>query len=113
MMSDPNILNDDALSADLGGYWPSYLWTDGEVGEKVGTIAIPMGSGGGGGGGGRAHAANENLPGEADGEDGGGREPKKKGAAAIFEYSGDQQHPGEAEDPRGEVRQPIEERLCV
>ena len=26
-----------------GGYWPSYLWTDGEVGEKVGTVFLPMG----------------------------------------------------------------------
>ena len=42
--------------SDMGGYWPSYLWTDGEVGEKVGTIRIPMGMGGPGGAGG-LHAA--------------------------------------------------------
>jgi acetylornithine deacetylase/succinyl-diaminopimelate desuccinylase-like protein len=71
-----------------GGYWPSYLWTDGEVGEKVGTVRIPMGMGGpGGAGGGRAHAANEFFIVEAVGKTGGLAYQEKGIAAAIFEYS--------------------------
>ena len=71
-----------------GGYWPSYLWTDGEVGEKVGTIKIPMGGGGpGGAGGGRAHAANEFFIVEAKGKQGGLAYQEKGIAAAIFEFS--------------------------
>ena len=71
-----------------GGYWPSYLWTDGEVGEKVGTIKIPMGMGGsGGGGGGRNHAANEYYIVEAIGKTNGMATAEKAVAAAIFEYS--------------------------
>jgi hypothetical protein len=74
--------------SDMGGYWPSYLWTDGEVGEKVGTIKIPMGMGGpGGAGGGRAHAANEFFIVEAKGKQGGLAYQEKGVAAAIFEYS--------------------------
>src|SRR3990172_971276 len=43
-----------------GGYWPSYLFTDGEVGQKIGSVSLPMGMGGPTpGGGGRHHAANE------------------------------------------------------
>ena len=71
-----------------GGYWPSYLWTDGEVGEKVGTIRIPMGEGGpGGAGGGRAHAANEFYTLEAVGKNGGMANNVKGVAAHIWEYS--------------------------
>ncbi len=42
-----------------GGYWPSYLFADGAVGEKVGTASMPMGMTFGFLAGGRAHAANE------------------------------------------------------
>lgn len=42
-----------------GGYWPAYLFGNGEVGEKVSTFeGVPI-VGGGAGHGGRAHAANE------------------------------------------------------
>ncbi len=45
--------------AAAGGYWPAYLFGNGEVGEKVSPFAgVPI-VGGGGGYGGRAHAANE------------------------------------------------------
>ncbi|MCC7417944.1 MAG: M20/M25/M40 family metallo-hydrolase [Acidobacteria bacterium] len=86
-IADPNFLNDEAASANLGGYWPSYLWADGEVGEKVGTIAIPMGSGGGGGGGGRAHAANEYYTVESLNKSGGMASAEKSAAAALFEFA--------------------------
>ena len=85
--------NSNGMTSDLeteptGGYWPSYLWADGEVGEKVGTIRIPMGMGGSGGGnGGRNHAANEYYTVEAIGKSGGMATAEKAVAAAIFEYS--------------------------
>jgi acetylornithine deacetylase/succinyl-diaminopimelate desuccinylase-like protein len=68
--ADP--FNERSIAATSGGYWPSYLWTDGEVGEKVGSVFLPMGQGGvGGGGGGRAHAANEYYTVESVGKQGG------------------------------------------
>ena len=54
-----------------GGYWPSYLWADGEVGQKVGSIRVPMGMGPGGAGSGRSHAANEYYTVEAIDKNGG------------------------------------------
>src|SRR5260370_30273714 len=42
----------------LGGYWPSYLFSNGAVGEKIAPVAMPI-AGGAAGHGGRAHAANE------------------------------------------------------
>jgi acetylornithine deacetylase/succinyl-diaminopimelate desuccinylase-like protein len=85
--TDPNVLFSD--SADVaGGYWPSYLFTDGEVGQKVGTVSIPMGGrGGGGGGGGRAHAANEFYTIESIGKSGGLANAEKNAAAAIYQYA--------------------------
>jgi acetylornithine deacetylase/succinyl-diaminopimelate desuccinylase-like protein len=45
-------------AAELGGYWPSYLFNNGKVGERVSPVGMPIG-GGAVGMGGRAHAANE------------------------------------------------------
>ena len=42
----------------LGGYWPAYLFSNSQVGEKVAPVSMPI-AGGGAGYGGRAHAANE------------------------------------------------------
>jgi hypothetical protein len=77
---------DEETATGHGGYWPSYLWTEGEVGQKVGTIKIPMGMGGpGGGGGGRNHAANEYYTIEGIGKN--GMATAEKGVAAtIYEY---------------------------
>ena len=76
---------DPALS---GGYWPSYLFADGEVGQKIGSVSIPMGMGSvGGAGGGRAHAANEFYTIEAIGKTGGMAYDEKGVAATIWEYS--------------------------
>jgi Peptidase dimerisation domain len=75
-------------SAPTGGYWPSYLFADGEVGQKVGSVSIPMGQGGGGGGGGgRAHAANEYYVVEAPDWHGGMATAEKNVAATMWEYS--------------------------
>ena len=42
----------------LGGYWPAYLFSNQEVGQRVAPVQMPIVSGGAGLGG-RAHAANE------------------------------------------------------
>jgi acetylornithine deacetylase/succinyl-diaminopimelate desuccinylase-like protein len=71
-----------------GGYWPSYLFSDGEVGQKIGTVSIPMGmGGGGGGGGGRAHAANEYYTVEAKNWRGGMATSEKNVVVTLYEYA--------------------------
>ena len=70
-----------------GGYWPSYLFSDGEVGQKVGSVSIPMGMGARGGQGGRAHAANEYFAVEGTRWDNGMAGAEKIVAAAIWEYA--------------------------
>ncbi|MCC7253913.1 MAG: hypothetical protein IT540_18800 [Hyphomicrobium sp.] len=73
-----------------GGYWPSYVFADGEVGEKVGNIRIPMGMGPGGGiadNGGRGHAANEYYIVESVDKLGGMANMEKVAIAAIYEYA--------------------------
>jgi hypothetical protein len=86
-LTDPNVLASDSMDV-AGGYWPSYLFADGEVGQKIGSVSIPMGGrGGGGGGGGRAHAANEFYTVESLGKTGGLANAEKNAAAAIIEYS--------------------------
>jgi acetylornithine deacetylase/succinyl-diaminopimelate desuccinylase-like protein len=71
-----------------GGYWPSYVFSDGEVGQKVGTVKLPMGMGGyGGGGGGRGHAANEYYTVEGKTWQGGMATTEKNIVATLYEYS--------------------------
>jgi acetylornithine deacetylase/succinyl-diaminopimelate desuccinylase-like protein len=72
---------------ETGGYWPSYLFTDGEVGQKIGTVSIPMGMGARGGAGGRAHAANEWFAIEGKNWDNGMAGAEKIVAASIFEFA--------------------------
>jgi acetylornithine deacetylase/succinyl-diaminopimelate desuccinylase-like protein len=87
-LTDPNILVSDTAADPAGGYWPSYLFADGEVGQKIGSVSIPMGGrGGGGGGGGRAHAANEFYTVESIGKAGGLANAEKNAAAAIYQYA--------------------------
>jgi acetylornithine deacetylase/succinyl-diaminopimelate desuccinylase-like protein len=86
-LTDPNTLLSDAGAEPSGGYWPAYLFADGEVGQKVGHVAIPMGGRGGGGGGGRAHAANEYYTVESVGKGGGLANAEKNAAAAIIQYA--------------------------
>jgi acetylornithine deacetylase/succinyl-diaminopimelate desuccinylase-like protein len=76
-----------AQAIPTGGYWPSYLFSDGEVGQKVGTVSIPMGMGARGGAGGRAHAANEWFAIEGKSWDSGMAGAEKIVVAAIYEYS--------------------------
>ena len=86
-----NGMKSDFEEAPTGGYWPAYVFADGENGEKVGNISIPMGQGGAGmfvgGGGGRSHAANEYFTIEAIGKTGGLAYNEKGVAAALYEYA--------------------------
>ena len=59
-LTDPNALLSDTAADPAGGYWPAYLFADGETGQKVGSVSIPMGGRGGGGGGG-ARARRERV----------------------------------------------------
>lgn len=70
-----------------GGYWPSYLFADGEVGQKVGSVSIPMGMGARGGQGGRAHAANEYYAVEGARWDNGMAGAEKLVVASIYYFS--------------------------
>jgi acetylornithine deacetylase/succinyl-diaminopimelate desuccinylase-like protein len=72
---------------DTGGYWPSYLFSDGEVGQKVGTVFLPMGMGARGGAGGRAHAANEWYAIEGERWDSGMAGAEKMVVATLYEYA--------------------------
>jgi acetylornithine deacetylase/succinyl-diaminopimelate desuccinylase-like protein len=69
-----------------GGYWPAYVFTDQEVGEKVGNVMLPMG-GARAGTGGRAHAANEYMVIEGAGKTYGYAGAEKTVAATIYSYS--------------------------
>jgi acetylornithine deacetylase/succinyl-diaminopimelate desuccinylase-like protein len=70
-----------------GGYWPSYLFSDGEVGQKVGSVSLPMGMGARGGAGGRAHAANEWFSIEGPRWDSGLAGAEKIVVATLYEYA--------------------------
>jgi acetylornithine deacetylase/succinyl-diaminopimelate desuccinylase-like protein len=85
--TDPNLLLSDDGSEPTGGYWPAYLFADGENGQKVGTVSIPMGNGRLGAGGGRAHAANEFFTLESKTKTGGLANVEKAAAAAILQYA--------------------------
>jgi len=86
-LEDPNVLLSADASEPTGGYWPAYLFADGENGQKVGTVSIPMGNGRIGAGGGRAHAANEYFTIESRGKTGGLANVEKAAAAAILQYA--------------------------
>ncbi|MCU1322524.1 MAG: Acetylornithine deacetylase/Succinyl-diaminopimelate desuccinylase [Acidobacteriaceae bacterium] len=69
-----------------GGYWPAYVFTDQQVGEKVGNVMLPMG-GARAGSGGRAHAANEYMVIEGAGKTYGYAGAEKTVAATIYSYA--------------------------
>ncbi len=70
----------------LGGYWPSYLFSNQVVGQKVGMASMPIGSGSVGRGG-RAHAANEYYIIEGAGKTYGMAGAEKSVALAIWNYA--------------------------
>jgi acetylornithine deacetylase/succinyl-diaminopimelate desuccinylase-like protein len=71
----------------LGGYWPSYLFSNQEVGERVAPVAMPIGMGGAGHGG-NAHAANEYYVLEGAGKVYGMAGAEKSHAAIFYNFAG-------------------------
>jgi len=70
----------------LGGYWPSYLFSNQDVGERVAPVSMPIGMGGAGHGGG-AHAANEFYVLEGAGKVYGMAGAEKAQAAIFYNFA--------------------------
>jgi acetylornithine deacetylase/succinyl-diaminopimelate desuccinylase-like protein len=74
-------------SSESGGYWPSYLFNEGKVGQRVAPdVHMPMG-GGRVGAGGRAHAANEYYVIEGSGATYGMAGAEKSVATVLYNYA--------------------------
>ena len=71
----------------LGGYWPAYLFSNQEVGERVAPVSMPIAMGGAGHGGG-AHAANEFMVIEGAGKVYGYAGAEKSHAAIFYNFAG-------------------------
>jgi acetylornithine deacetylase/succinyl-diaminopimelate desuccinylase-like protein len=71
----------------LGGYWPAYLFSNQEVGQKVAPVSMPIGMGGAGHGG-NAHAANEYFVIEGAGKVYGMAGAEKAAATIIYNFAG-------------------------
>ena len=76
----------------LGGYWPSYLFSNQEVGERVAPVSMPIGMGGAGLGG-NAHAANEYFVLEGAGKVYGMAGAEKVHAAIFYNFAAQQPKP--------------------
>jgi acetylornithine deacetylase/succinyl-diaminopimelate desuccinylase-like protein len=80
--------NHQPTDAELAGYWPSYLFNNGKVGQRVAPdVHMPIG-GGGVGSGGRAHAANEYYVIEGSGQTYGMAGAEKSIVTVIYNYAG-------------------------
>ncbi len=79
-------------SSILGGYWPAYLFTNQEAGQKVAPVSMPIGMGGAGHGG-NAHAANEYYVIEGAGKVYGIAGAEKVAATIIYNFAGKNQLP--------------------
>jgi acetylornithine deacetylase/succinyl-diaminopimelate desuccinylase-like protein len=76
----------------LGGYWPAYLFTNQEAGQKIAPVSLPIGMGGAGHGG-NAHAANEYYVIEGAGKVYGIAGAEKVAATIIYNFAGKNQLP--------------------
>jgi acetylornithine deacetylase/succinyl-diaminopimelate desuccinylase-like protein len=79
----------------LGGYWPSYLFSNQDTGEKIAPVSMPIGMGGAGHGGG-AHAANEFYVIEGAGKVYGMAGAEKAQAAIFYNFAGKNGSPAQA-----------------
>jgi acetylornithine deacetylase/succinyl-diaminopimelate desuccinylase-like protein len=79
-------------SSILGGYWPAYLFSNGEVGMKVAPVSMPIVIGGAGRGG-NAHAANEFYVIEGSGKVYGIAGAEKAAATIIYNFAGKNPQP--------------------
>jgi hypothetical protein len=74
--------------AAAGGYWPAYMFGNGEVGEKISPFkGVPIVMGGAGLGG-RAHAANEYYVIEGAGKVYGMAGAEKAVATTLYAFAG-------------------------
>ncbi len=72
---------------ETGGYWPSYLFNNGKVGQRVSPVGMAIG-GGSVGRGGRAHAADEYYIIEGAGDTYGMAGAEKSIATVLYNYAG-------------------------
>jgi hypothetical protein len=70
----------------LGGYWPAYLFSNQDVGQRVAPVGMPIGMGGAGHGG-NAHAANEYYVIEGAGKVYGMAGAEKAQAAIVYNFA--------------------------
>lgn len=70
----------------LGGYWPAYLFSNREVGQKIAPVFMPI-AGGAAGFGDRAHAANEYFVIEGAGKVYGMAGAEKSVAAVLYNFA--------------------------
>jgi acetylornithine deacetylase/succinyl-diaminopimelate desuccinylase-like protein len=75
-------------SADTGGYWPSYLFNNGKVGQRVAPLVHMEIGGGAVGSSGRSHAANEFYVIEGAGKTYGMAGAEKSFATVLYNYAG-------------------------
>jgi acetylornithine deacetylase/succinyl-diaminopimelate desuccinylase-like protein len=85
VISASNHLQD---TADTGGYWPSYLFNNGKVGQRVAPLVHMEIGGGAVGLAGRAHAANEYYVIEGAGTTYGMAGDEKSIATLLYNYAG-------------------------
>jgi acetylornithine deacetylase/succinyl-diaminopimelate desuccinylase-like protein len=71
----------------LGGYWPAYLFSNGQSGQKIAPVYMPI-AGGAAGRGDRAHAANEYYVIEGAGKVYGMAGAEKSIATVLYNYAG-------------------------
>jgi acetylornithine deacetylase/succinyl-diaminopimelate desuccinylase-like protein len=71
----------------LGGYWPAYLFSNSEVGQKVAPVSMPIAAGAAGHGG-NAHAANEYYVIEGAGKVYGMAGAEKSVATIVYNFAG-------------------------
>jgi hypothetical protein len=74
--------------AEVGGYWPSYLFNKGKVGQRVAPMVLMDIGGGQVGMGGRSHAANEFYVIEGAGATYGMAGAEKGFATNLYNYAG-------------------------
>ena len=70
-----------------GGYWPAYLFSNSEVGQKVAPVSMPI-AGGEAGHGGNAHAADEYYVIEGAGKVYGMAGDEKSFATTVYNFAG-------------------------
>jgi acetylornithine deacetylase/succinyl-diaminopimelate desuccinylase-like protein len=75
-------------SSEMGGYWPSYLFNNGKVGQRVAPLVHMEIGGGEVGMSGRNHAANEFFVIEGAGKTYGMAGAEKSWATVIYNYAG-------------------------